>query len=85
MDSDQALAEVLKEGCRIVARKAPTLANMLSPSLVQTNRPVKHTWLSYPGRFKCGHGTCICCSVIDVSNNFLSINTQRSYKKENTI
>lgn len=79
-DSDPVLSEILKEGCKIVARKAPTVANILAPSWVQTVRPKTQTWLIYRGCFKCGHGTCICCSVMNVSNNFVSAVTQQTYK-----
>lgn len=39
LESDPDLAEVLKEGCRMVARKAPTLANVL----VQTEHLITQT------------------------------------------
>lgn len=80
LDSDPALSDILKGGCKMVAKKAPTVANILASSLVQTDGSVTQTWLHYPGCFKCGHGICICCSVINVSNSFVSATTQQSYK-----
>lgn len=80
LESDPMLSEILGQGCKIVAKKAPTIGNVLAPSLVQTERPVTHTWLNHPGCFKCGHRICTCCKFIKVTDSFKSVITEQDYK-----
>lgn len=73
LHADPALQCVLSDGFRQVARKAPTHANILSPSLIKSAKSKNPKWLHYPGCFKCSHSRCICCNYIEVSIHFTSV------------
>lgn len=73
---DPALDNVFKAGFRCVAKKAPTLAQDLSPSSFTSHEGknmIGGTWLGYKGFVGCGHRICICCSFVKKTNKILSL------------
>uniref|UniRef100_A0A803K2I9 Reverse transcriptase domain-containing protein n=1 Tax=Xenopus tropicalis TaxID=8364 RepID=A0A803K2I9_XENTR len=69
--NDPDLALVLQGGYNIVAKKAPTLGNILSPTLWRS-RPLRATWLTVKGTYRCGARRCVTCSHIRQSTTFSS-------------
>lgn len=79
LHADPELQQVLNDGIKVVVKKAPTLSNILSPSMVKSSKARNPTWLQFPGCFKCSHRRCICCNHLEVSNHFISIVTNKQY------
>lgn len=79
LQGDPILSEVLKDGVSIVSKKAPSLADFLSPSLAVASNDTKHTWLMHRGCFKCASSRCTVCKYIDVSSTFESMATGQMY------
>uniref|UniRef100_A0A803K2L1 Reverse transcriptase domain-containing protein n=1 Tax=Xenopus tropicalis TaxID=8364 RepID=A0A803K2L1_XENTR len=76
--NDPDLAVVLQDGCNVVARRAPTLGNLLSPTLWKS-QPRKTSWLNVKGTYRCGARRCVTCTYIKQSVSFNSTVTGRSY------
>lgn len=76
---DPALTDVLNNGFTCVAKKAPTLGQILSPSLFINKSSSQKTWLNQKGSFKCGHTRCICCTVMDITNQIISYSNQSKF------
>lgn len=54
--TDDKMQEVLDNGVPIISRLAPTIANLISPSLFSRNPSTD--WLSKKGFFRCGYKQC---------------------------
>ncbi|XP_031751078.1 uncharacterized protein LOC116408410 [Xenopus tropicalis] len=79
--NDPDLATLLHGGCRVVARKAPTLGNILSPTLWSSQpKKDKMTWLRVKGTYTCGASKCITCAYIKQSTNFQSTVTGKIFE-----
>lgn len=77
---DPSLKIALGAGYRCVARRAPTLGQTLSPSLFsQSDRRDDAGWIRYKGSVCCGHRVCICCSVIEKTNQIVSFTNNMSF------
>lgn len=61
--NDAAFNNILSKGIKVVSRRAPTLGNSLSPSLVVSEQR-KANWLNFKGNYKCGKKGCNYCSHI---------------------
>lgn len=79
MHSDPSFSKVFQQGYKCVAKRALTLGNILSLSLVVSQTTPKPTWLKYTGCYRCAHTTCICCRYIQTSNTFVSAVTKTTY------
>ncbi|OCT72560.1 hypothetical protein XELAEV_18035541mg [Xenopus laevis] len=82
--NDESLHNILKDGCKFVTRRAPTLVNLLAPSVVPGKIKSK-TWLQTKGTYKCGANRCITCERILVSKEFKSNSTGKSFKMNHFI
>ncbi|XP_056430908.1 uncharacterized protein LOC130369557 [Hyla sarda] len=54
------VGEIIKSGVRFAPRRAPTLSNLLVPSMVDT-ASVTTQWISTKGFHKCGKSRCVVC------------------------
>uniref|UniRef100_A0A803JQE7 Reverse transcriptase domain-containing protein n=1 Tax=Xenopus tropicalis TaxID=8364 RepID=A0A803JQE7_XENTR len=77
--NDSQLASVLKNGCKFVTRRAPTLGNVLSPTILKS-KSAKSTWLTTCGTYRCGARRCITCTHVNCSVEFVSSVTHRTFK-----
>lgn len=59
---EDSLKHTLREGVRFVSRRAPTLANVVSPSMFTSATQQSETWLTTNGFFRCGHRSCTACN-----------------------
>lgn len=71
--------EVLDKGVRFVSRRAPTLGNIISPSMFNSPSPLQTEWLKSVGFYSCGHKKCTACWHADISKTFLSLSNQTTY------
>uniref|UniRef100_A0A803JHB8 Reverse transcriptase domain-containing protein n=1 Tax=Xenopus tropicalis TaxID=8364 RepID=A0A803JHB8_XENTR len=76
--NDPLLETTVSGGCKVVARRAPTLGNLLSPTLWRSC-PTRATWLTTKGTYPCGAKRCVTCKHIKRSTVFYSSLTGKSY------
>lgn len=76
---ENSLREVLDEGIRFVSRRAPTIANKVSPSMYRSVSSDRPTWLSTVGFFKCGHRNCTACGFAKITRSFKSCSNGNEY------
>lgn len=67
-----ALMGIFENGYKCVAKKAPTLRQILSPSLFVNKPPTERSWLAQKGTYRCGHTRCRCCTLLDTTNTIVS-------------
>uniref|UniRef100_A0A803JV49 Helix-turn-helix domain-containing protein n=1 Tax=Xenopus tropicalis TaxID=8364 RepID=A0A803JV49_XENTR len=67
--NDPQLAPVVVDGCKFVSRRAPTLGNYLSPTVLKSAK-AKATWLNIKGTYPCGARRCITCAYVKCSTTF---------------
>lgn len=79
LHADAGFSEVLQGGYKCVSRRALTLGNILSPSLVSSRTESRPTWLRHKGCFQCAHSRCICCRYVKKSSSFTSAVTDVTY------
>ncbi|XP_056390615.1 uncharacterized protein LOC130284359 [Hyla sarda] len=79
LHTDPGVREALESGYMCVSRRAPTLGQMLSPSLFTDGPTKKPTWLKHTGSYKCCANRCVCCSYIHNSNTFVSCSNKDSF------
>lgn len=79
LNTDPILNNILTSGVRCVAKKAPTLGGILSPSMITSVNPINKTWLHNKGNYRCGHARCICCRHMHITKTFKSIITGQTF------
>lgn len=62
-----------------MSRKAPSLGNLLSPSLF-SSKTSSNNWLSFKGTFRCGGQNCTYCSRIKGGDIIISSSTGKTHK-----
>lgn len=67
---DPLLKKVSDKGYKCAARRAPTIVEILSPSLFCSNTRKNTIWLQHRGSYKCGGNRCNCCNFIVQSTQF---------------
>lgn len=77
--TDPGFSEVIQKGYKCVSKKAITLGNILSPSMICSQADTKPTWLRHVGCYQCSHTRCICCQYIKKSTSFISTATNMTY------
>ncbi|CAJ0939001.1 unnamed protein product [Ranitomeya imitator] len=80
--SDVKLAHILdRTHIRYLAKKAPSLRDILSPSLYLHSKLTagNSAWLTYKGFFKCGHHPCKTCNFVRKTTSFTSSVTGITY------
>lgn len=60
-------------------KKAPSLADLVSPSLVVAPSENRFTWLKHTGCYNCASPRCDGCNYIDVPKTFKSVVTEKVY------
>lgn len=85
LQCDPILKNVLASGHRCDAKKASTLAKLLSPSVVMSDNNPQRTWLQHKSNYKCGHGRCLCCRLMCVTKTFRSVVTGQMFKTDKYI
>ncbi|CAJ0953387.1 unnamed protein product [Ranitomeya imitator] len=79
---DVKLAHILdRTHIRYLAKKAPSLRDILSPSLYLHSKLTagNSAWLTYKGFFKCGHHPCKTCNFVRKTTSFTSSVTGITY------
>ncbi|XP_053545365.1 uncharacterized protein LOC128636363 [Bombina bombina] len=76
---DQKLRNSISDGCQFIYKRNMTLGNILSPSLLKTNK-AQNSWLHFKGTFKCGKRTCKSCEHVHISTTFVSATSSEVFE-----
>lgn len=79
LSQNEILHDLVHNGCRYVACKAPSLSTKLSPSMFSTNSESK-TWLNHKGFYKCNSSRCNACKSAVHMTCFTSLDGNTSCK-----
>ncbi|XP_044148864.1 protein YAE1 homolog isoform X1 [Bufo gargarizans] len=85
LNGDEQWSDISSAGVRCIARRAPTIAQKISPSLFtdsDTSKKEKSAWLRHKGTFKCGHRICTCCNYIKTGSAVVSTATHNSFNNK---